>query len=698
MPRLSLRFIIVAIVALVSAVAIGLAASQLFRSKTRSDLANQVAAYMAIDRNLFTSLTQLRIERGWNMTALLEEPQDNRVHRQTARDGRQAFDAAIDGALTDLKWIPDAALRARGVELQSFLDTWRRLRPAVDPALDQPLAARDPALRKQLDEFGNRFLIALEAASDAVEKQIQALDSAFGSFLDARAAIWLTRTSSGRSAAIVSALLASGRAATPAEASQLNAADTQALTAWQVAARTIEIGGFDAAVRDTYARANDIYFGGRMAELRNAVVAAVSEGRKIPVSNAAWDGGVVTGQKAVSDAAIAVIASAVDRTGAAAAEARQDLVVAVAAILLTVGLAIAAILIVQFRVVRRILGLAAAMRRLADGELATQVPGTQHADELGSMAGAVQVFKDNLIRTKALEAETAEARRVAEEQRRGAMHQMADVFEQATSGIVGTLSTSAGALQTTAQTMASTAADTAERSTTVAAAAEQAASNVNTVAAAAEELGSSVQMIGRQVSDSADLAQAAVGEADQTAALVRTLSASVAKIGEVVGMISGIAAQTNLLALNATIEAARAGEAGKGFAVVASEVKALADQTAKATDEIGHQIGQVQGATGEAVTAIGQIAARIREISTVSASIAAAVEEQDAATQEIVRNVGQAASGTGEVTRTITGVAGAAEKTGAAAGDVLDSASELSRQSERLTAEVGRFLATVRAA
>jgi methyl-accepting chemotaxis protein len=163
-------------------------------------------------------------------------------------------------------------------------------------------------------------------------------------------------------------------------------------------------------------------------------------------------------------------------------------------------------------------------------------------------------------------------------------------------------------------------------------------------------------------------------------------------------MISGIAAQTNLLALNATIEAARAGEAGKGFAVVAAEVKVLADQTAKATGEIGQQIGQIQSVTGEAVSAIEAIAGRIREISTVSASIAAAVEEQDAATQEIVRNVGQAASGTSEVTRTITGVAGAAEKTGAAAGELLDSASALSRQSEQLTAEVGRFLATVRAA
>jgi methyl-accepting chemotaxis protein len=698
MPRITIRMLLMAIVSLVGLLAIVLAALQVGGNRRKSDIATQVAQHMAIDRDLFASLNQLRTERGWTKIALLDEADALRLHRQTALEGRAAFDTAVNAALAELGDVRDGALKAKGVDLQGLVDAWRRLRPAVDAAFNVPVAARDRALGTKLDELCDRFLAELEAASDMTERTIQALDPAFGSFIDARAATWLSRTSSGRTASLVGEIMASGRVPTPADAVRLNAAETETLTAWRVAERVIAIGDFAAAVKEAYARAKAAHANPQWVQVQASVAADFAAGRKISVPSADWDAGIFGRQKAVSEAAAAVIGSAVDKARAAAAEARQDLAIAVTAIVFAAGLAVLAILIVQFRVVRRIVGLAAAMRRLADGELGTEVPGLDRRDELGSMAGAVQVFKDNLIRTKALEAETAEARRVAEEQRRGAMHQMADVFEQATSGIVGTLSTSAGALQTTAQTMASTAADTAERSTTVAAAAEQAASNVNTVAAAAEELGASVQEIGRQVSGSADLARTAVGEADHTAALVTALTKSVAKIGEVVGMISGIAAQTNLLALNATIEAARAGEAGKGFAVVASEVKALADQTAKATDEIGHQIGQVQGATGEAVTAIGQIAARIREISTVSASIAAAVEEQDAATQEIVRNVGQAASGTGEVTRTITGVAGAAEKTGAAAGNVLDSASELSRQSERLTAEVGRFLATVRAA
>ncbi|MEE7447569.1 methyl-accepting chemotaxis protein [Methylobacterium radiotolerans] len=376
----------------------------------------------------------------------------------------------------------------------------------------------------------------------------------------------------------------------------------------------------------------------------------------------------------------------------------QTYKVLIGAGLIAAFLAIALATLIVVSISRGINSVVQPMQALANGDLAVTIPNQGQRTEIGTIANVVQVFKNGLIRMKALEEETAQARLAAEEQRKAGMRQMADGFEAAIGGIIGMVSSSATELQATAQTMTATATETASQSTTVAAAAEEAASNVNTVAAAAEELGSSVQEIGRQVAGSAELAQRAVHEADQTGTLVQELSVAVSRIGDVVGLISNIAGQTNLLALNATIEAARAGVAGKGFAVVASEVKALAEQTAKATSEISTQIAQIQASTGQAVTSISGITGRIREISGVATSIAAAVEEQGAATQEIVRNVAQAAMGTGEVTSNISGVAGAAEETGAAASQVLGAASELSRQSEYLTSEVGRFLATVRAA
>ncbi|HYE49753.1 MAG TPA: methyl-accepting chemotaxis protein [Azospirillaceae bacterium] len=338
------------------------------------------------------------------------------------------------------------------------------------------------------------------------------------------------------------------------------------------------------------------------------------------------------------------------------------------------------------------------LRRLAEGDLKTDIYGVGRGDEVGEVAAAMAIFKENLVRTKRLEEEAKEAERRAEEERRRGMMELADRFEAEVLGIVQSVSSAAGQLQSSAQSMSAVAEQTNRQAATVAAATEQASANVQTVAAATEELGGSISEISRQVLESARISQGAAEEAEATNRAVGGLAEAAQRIGAVVELIQNIAAQTNLLALNATIEAARAGEAGKGFAVVASEVKQLANQTARATEEISAQIAEIQGQTDGAVAAIRSIAGTIGRVNEIAGSIASAVEEQSAATQEIGRNVQQAAQGTQEVSSNIAGVSQAAAEGGTAAAQVLSAAGTLSKEAADLRRQVDAFIARVRAA
>ncbi len=407
------------------------------------------------------------------------------------------------------------------------------------------------------------------------------------------------------------------------------------------------------------------------------------------------------------------------------------------------------------RVVTPLSAMTDVVGRLAGGERAVDVPYQQRADEIGAMAKAVEVFRQNAITAERLEREAAESRerqvelqreqddreraaaeerrqreeaaaraeeqrqreaadatrraeaerqaeaermrQQAELQRKTELNDLASSFQSAVGGVVDAVASAATEMQATATSMTGIADRTARQSMAASAATEQAAANVQTVASASEELSASIREIASQVANSSRIASNAVAQAQRTDAIVQGLATSAEKIGEVVGLINQIAGQTNLLALNATIEAARAGEAGKGFAVVASEVKNLATQTSKATDEIGQQIGSVQTATQEAVGAIREIGGVIGQINEIASAIAAAVEQQGSATNEIARNVEQAANGTREASANVTEVNQSAREAGSAAGQVLDASGELSRQAEQLRSEVGRFLDRIRA-
>lgn len=354
-------------------------------------------------------------------------------------------------------------------------------------------------------------------------------------------------------------------------------------------------------------------------------------------------------------------------------------------------------LIVVGLVTRPLRAMTGAMLKVAGGDAEADVPGRGQKDEVGQLAGALETFKANLVESRRLAAEQ-EAERAAKERRAEVVAVAVAEFDRQVSEVVSTVTAAATELEAAAGTLTQTAGSTQQLSTVVASASEEAASNVQSVAAATDEMSSSVREIGRQVQESSLRAQEAVRLADATDSQVTNLLEAAGRIGEVVKLITAVADQTNLLALNATIEAARAGEAGRGFAVVASEVKALASQTAKATEAIAGQIVSMQHATREAAAAIKTIGASIVEVSNISTAIAAAVEEQSAATSEIARNVQEASKGTSEVASNITEVSRGAVETGSASSQVLSSARELSAQGDRLKSQVDAFLATVRAA
>ncbi len=503
--------------------------------------------------------------------------------------------------------------------------------------------------------------------------------------------LWEISEFAGRERGFMNGVIAAGRPLTTAQLQTVATFRGRVESAWATVRSTRNHLGHQTMA--AIGEAERIYFRD-FEQLRRAVYEASAAGQPYPVAATEWFDRATAGIAGLLEAQRRVTERTTEIIAADLASAQNFTLLHV--VLLVVAFVIIGITgyVLSRQVSRPLDKIIGTMGRLAEGDLSVEVPGIERHDEIGAMAQAVQVFKDNALARQRLES-IQEAQSAARQRRAQTLDRLIQEFQQAVLGVVEGLAASATELRAGSESMSASAEETSRQAVGATSAADEARGNAEAVAAAVEELNSSIAEIGRQVAQSAKIASTAAEEARRTNLTVESLASAGVKIGQVVGLIEDIAARTKLLALNATIEAARAGEAGKGFAVVAAEVKALATQTATATDEISGQVAEMQSATGGAVDTIRSIGETVGRLNEIATMIASTVEQQTHAAEEIARNVHQAASGTGEVARIIAGVTEASEDTGRVAHQVQHEADELAKRGETLHHEVDGFIAKV---
>lgn len=723
----TIRNSLLAIVGLLVAVVVfygALAALDAQKSKREASL--QVTISDGIDSMTQANLA-LAVERGVSVTALGFEDVPDPKFAEMIRAERERFDRswteieAIMGKLPDFTRKADLLAAAR-----EAASAYLALRGQMDDALGKPSSDRPDRIDRNINSATTALIEALNALRLGISYALPAADPVIKANQQLKYMLWRMQEYASRDWAAIGEVMASGRPLTSLKLQVVSNYTGHVESAWEDVKTLVASPLIASELESLLEDVRSVYFDD-FSLVRDEVYSAAELEEPYPYTALEWIDNATEALKPVTTLATRAgeIAAAEARNGESAASARFWREMFLLIFTLAVG-GLSFWLVVR-RIVAPIHALTQTMKKLSEGDLEVEVLGADRHDEIGEMASSVQVFKDNAIEkirlekaqqeaeerqraereeAERLEREREEERRRREEaleeerrqKRRDEMLALADSFEASVMQVVDGLSAAAAEMERAAQGLTETAEDTTGRAAVVAKTADHATNSLQMVASAAEELSASVREIATQTNQSSNSAKDAVQRTERASNDIRELVEAARRIGDVVNLINDIAEQTNLLALNATIEAARAGEAGKGFAVVASEVKSLANQTAKATNDISEQIAGMQGATSKAVSAIEAIQSIISEIDSTAVSIASAVEEQDASTQEIARNVAEVSAGAQDISRDMATLNEGAASTGAAASQVLGSARSLARQSAALRAEVEQFVGTIRAA
>jgi methyl-accepting chemotaxis protein len=692
---LSIRSILNGVIGAIALLLVAVSGWSLWTGWNSYRLASHIEQVSGADKLIFQAMQALRSERSVLGRALDGAEHDDSAVREEVENNVATAESALAAAFQAVAET-DVPQRDRLLaDLQQGAAKAESLRQAALAEFRKPLAERDDTVRKTYYGYIAEFVANLKVGAASFASETKLIDPVIDQLLTARELSWTVRDHESEVRRQIESAFIEGSLSTQALQKGTEAYGRM-MAAWENLTELVRATRTPLALLAAFEHAREAYFVG-FAPKRDEIFEALVAGEAPTMTSKEWRAIAKEPSDTLKDIVNTIVqvteVHAADQTASYRLDVILDLCVALAALALaTVGF-----IVVGRRVVQPVSELTNAMSALAKGDISISIPAAARGDEIGAMARAVQVFKDNAVERQRLEAERL-AEEEAKQRRVKSVEKLIATFDAQIKGVLSAVSSASNALKGTATAMTNAANAGAAKATTVASASEQASANVQTVAAAAQELSASITEIGRQVSQSSSIAGKAVIDAERTNELVKGLAEAAQKIGAVTNLINEIASHTNLLALNATIEAARAGEAGKGFAVVASEVKTLANQTARATEEIGSHIVAMQKATGETVEAIQGIGGTIGEIDEIATAIAAAVEEQGAATQEIARNVQQAAAGTQEVSGNIVGVTQATSEAGTAAQQVLNAVSELSKQAETLRMQVDEFLGAVKAA